>query len=581
LDPLLDTLASETTGQFYDVTGPGFVPVDWTSETAAAELQSTYKSILADALELETPVDPTGIIRGDEKVTQQVIINKNDKIVSFYLSWVTPNSKRLVMAVTTSDGNPVNPGITGVRVHTGKTYQIMTFLPAFLQQPGKVGATPWKIEIVPGDMKKEETEHYQYSVIISSDLKMKVALDETSYETGDRITITAKITEKGKPVTRLEEVFVKVRRPGEGIGNWFARNKVTEEELKQIPSKIGEEKISRILQKSLFLTDIRKVPFPIQGPIRRETITLRLYDDGSHGDPAADDGSYTNQYTVTLKEGTYRFYVTAKGTDQNNVFQREALLQEYVSVKPDANYIFLDVLPISTEESKKRFFKLIITPKDALGNFMGPRYSGLIKVKTSEGGKLIDTLTDQLDGTYTQTLLLSGKISLNDVDITVMVKGVECTYNLARQLQEPLGISFHLGSTIPIGNLNQLYNPGLSLGWNLDYHFTSQVSLVGYLGYNRFNPGLPGIDDTYWWNISANLKYEFNTNPLRPYINGGAGIYIPKNGNVKPGVNFGLGWDFSINANWIVELGGDYHRIFTGGTGTSFFTAHTGLIFRF
>jgi hypothetical protein len=150
----------------------------------------------------------------------------------------------------------------------------------------------------------------------------------------------------------------------------------------------------------------------------------------------------------------------------------------------------------------------------------------------------------------------------------------------SQQSWKPLGISFHLGSSIPTGNLNQLYNPGLSLGWNLDYHFTSQISLVGYLGYNRFNSGLPGIDDTYWWNISANLKYEFNTNPLRPYINGGAGIYLPKNGKVKPGVNFGLGWDFSINANWIVELGGDYHHIFTGGTGTSFFTAHIGLIFR-
>ena len=69
---------------------------------------------------------------------------------------------------------------------------------------------------------------------------------------------------------------------------------------------------------------------------------------------------------------------------------------------------------------------------------------------------------------------------------------------------------------------------------------------VGLLGYNHFNSGSPSVSDTYWWNISANLKYEFTTSPLRPYANGGPGIYIPESGSTEPGFNLGLGLVYSL-----------------------------------
>jgi opacity protein-like surface antigen len=104
---------------------------------------------------------------------------------------------------------------------------------------------------------------------------------------------------------------------------------------------------------------------------------------------------------------------------------------------------------------------------------------------------------------------------------------------------------------------------------------------VGLLGYNHLNSGSPSVSDTYWWNISANLKYEFTTSPLRPYANGGPGIYIPESGSTKPGFNVGLGLDYSLTSDWIIELGADYHHVFTSGSDTQFFVPHVGLIYRF
>jgi hypothetical protein len=147
-------------------------------------------------------------------------------------------------------------------------------------------------------------------------------------------------------------------------------------------------------------------------------------------------------------------------------------------------------------------------------------------------------------------------------------------------------VSLHLGFTIPIGNFNNNYDPGYSIGLDFDYHFTPKFSVVGLLGYNHFNSGsflLSDIllSDTYWWNISANLKYEFTTNPLRAYVNGGPGIYIPKSGSIRPGLNFGLGLDYSLTSNWTIELGGEYHHIFTSGSDIEFIVPHIGVIYRF
>lgn len=142
-------------------------------------------------------------------------------------------------------------------------------------------------------------------------------------------------------------------------------------------------------------------------------------------------------------------------------------------------------------------------------------------------------------------------------------------------------ISVHAGTAIPVGDFDTLYKPGVMLGLDVDYHLSRQVSLVGLLGYNEFKADTAVVSDTYWLNASLNGKFEFTTNPIRPYLNGGLGIYIPESGSSEPGLNLGIGVLRNLTPQYILSLGADYHHIFTSGEDIEFYTAHLGVIFMF
>jgi len=147
-----------------------------------------------------------------------------------------------------------------------------------------------------------------------------------------------------------------------------------------------------------------------------------------------------------------------------------------------------------------------------------------------------------------------------------------------------LRLSLHGGMTFPITDFGSRYNGSYMFAVDMDYHFSPQLSAVALLGFNHFRvkPNyLPDYQDTYWWNLSANLKWELSTNPLRPYVNGGFGLYMPKTGSIRPGFNLGFGLDHTLNPNLVLEAGMDYHHILTPQEDPEFYTTHIGLILRF
>ena len=192
------------------------------------------------------------------------------------------------------------------------------------------------------------------------------------------------------------------------------------------------------------------------------------------------------------------------------------------------------------------------------------------------------TLNDNLDGSY------SGRVEFTEdevdagAELRIMVNG--------RQLKaieppsESLGFkkwsaSFHVGAAIPIGSFADDFDPGVNVLLDLDYHFSPQLSLVGLLGYNAFGSKTAGVDDNYWANFSVNAKYRLFTGALSPYLMGGPGYYIPKEGDSGFGANLGFGIDYDYGNSITLELGGDYHIVF--GEDIQFLHSHAGVIFRF
>jgi hypothetical protein len=143
------------------------------------------------------------------------------------------------------------------------------------------------------------------------------------------------------------------------------------------------------------------------------------------------------------------------------------------------------------------------------------------------------------------------------------------------------GISLHLGGTEPIGDLDTFFDPGLMAGLDIEYALKQKLMLVGLVGYNRFKGDFLWVPDTYLWNVSLNLKYELGAALWRPYINGGAGVYFPEYGSNELGFNLGAGVRRDLAPRWILELGGDHHRISADGDEVEFRVYHLGLVYRF
>jgi hypothetical protein len=411
---------------------PNFNPGAWDPGNA---LQERYKAILVNTLQLESAADPLTVIRGAETHIHDFHISKSDKKVVVYLSWATFQRNRLSLAVKASDRQKVlltNPP-AGVQHLGGDTFQIIAFESQFLKQAGKVGPAPWQIKISQAGPTEGKPEKYQYSVITRSDLKMNIKFDRKSYQTGDAIFLSVSLSEGNQPIRGLQDIGIQITRPQEGLGNWFAKHPIPLSALKQVPQKQGQENLSALHRKAIYLTKNNQISLPQ----RTHPEFVQMVDDQSHGDAKANDGVYTARFSDTRQQGTYVFYVQAAGTTEAGIpFKREKVIEKYVSIKVDPVYSTVAAVRRPDAERDNRAYEIRVTPKDAMGNYLGPGHAGSMRLKASTG-KWIESLHDHLDGTYTQILSVPYDVKPQAVNLKLNIKNTAVTFRLADKLLEP------------------------------------------------------------------------------------------------------------------------------------------------
>ena len=146
---------------------------------------------------------------------------------------------------------------------------------------------------------------------------------------------------------------------------------------------------------------------------------------------------------------------------------------------------------------------------------------------------------------------------------------------------EPRSWRLSLGAAIPTGSFNRHYDTDIALGLDLAYKLKPKLSVVGRLGYHHFSAGSATVSDTHWWNLSGNLHYHAASGTVRPYMGGGGGIYKPKSGSERWGLNATLGIDLRLDQTWSIDIGADYHNVFTSGSSTTFLVPRFGIVGRF
>lgn len=401
-------------------------------------------------------------------------------------------------------------------------------------------------------------------------------IENICHYTGQPIVLSARVTEDGKALTGLTQVYAElVRSPAFAAGNVMAENSPPPgyTSISKFPDPTPQSHYLSGVMEKLGIETLNKIGGP----------RIYLRDDGKNADSMAGDGIYTGVFESTELEGSYTFKFRAKGQNKNGVtFDRNETLSEYVKFAASPDKTKVEVVSSVTDPKEKIVRATIkVMPIDAFGSYLGP-FRGKNIRPWSSSGNFSSKYEDNKDGSYSFTLTYPiGEAPL----ISVSVGDILVADRMKPQISHafPYSFSLHFGLTTPMGNLNNYYDPAFSIGLDFDYHLTPQFSAVGLLRYNRFNAVNPSISNSYWWNISANfnLKYEFTPGNLRPYINCGPGIYLPKSGSGEFGFNVGLGLDYSLTPKWIIELGGDYHHIFSSGNDTKFLISYIGLIYRY
>jgi outer membrane protein W len=141
----------------------------------------------------------------------------------------------------------------------------------------------------------------------------------------------------------------------------------------------------------------------------------------------------------------------------------------------------------------------------------------------------------------------------------------------------------NVGVTVPHGDFSTFADPGFSFNTGLEYMLTSQFSAEGILGFHRFRqfPGFFG-DHTNLYQVSANGKYYFvkESSKVRPFVNGGVGVYVTDFATAHFGGNVGGGVLYEATPHFGIQ--GSYNlHIVSSGSNVHYSTVQGGVRFRF
>jgi hypothetical protein len=145
---------------------------------------------------------------------------------------------------------------------------------------------------------------------------------------------------------------------------------------------------------------------------------LFLYDDGTHNDGDANDGTYSNLYNETDIEGTYIFIADARGIFNNETFTRIG----------DNQYIYVDFLPPKANASGPYVGKAnepIYFDGANSSDRDGSVVSWLWNFGDGTNGTGLNPIHSYLaNGNYNVTLTVYDDDNLNDITSTTVTVGV-------------------------------------------------------------------------------------------------------------------------------------------------------------
>lgn len=258
---------------------------------SAAELRTAYNRIKAEVRNEDVVKTASGIVEQDATVSVAVAIDSSIPWADFSVTW--PGSDLDVVLVA-PDGSEITPTVAdmnpNVRFRTGATYEIYSV----------TGPMPglWTMRIF-GRATRSGGEPYSVHVSGASALLSSLSFDRPEYLPGQQMAIRID----------LEHPLVDAIVGGTaGEGRLPPRQPL-----------VGATVSAEV-----------ETPIGVQ--------SLLLYDDGVHGDNAANDGVYGNVFSQTQALGSYTVTASVIGTSKTNEnFTRQITKATVVSSDSDGD----------------------------------------------------------------------------------------------------------------------------------------------------------------------------------------------------------------------------------------------------
>jgi opacity protein-like surface antigen len=583
---LLNNLSVQTAGASLITTTPGPMEQSFSTQLVNA-LKGSTLSINSRA---------EGVLPAGSNVSapHQAVLDGSVKRAIVVLGWPSGAGRGLdLQFIPPGATNPVAP----VARQDGATWTTQSI---DIPQSGSIG--DWTIRAVrkssaPGVLSAAASTQvsvpYHLSVYaVEGRLDYRLSFAGLKNGTGDSLVVKAEVSFDGKPLSSVAEgIKLTIERPNEGLGNIMHKPIDIPAAMPNATdtSTPYDRKLKQLVEREGLLAKVSPTPLPTQFVMR---------DDGNaaNGDDKAGDGIYAAQLTDTSRPGLYRFKVALDWTDpRTGRIHRIETLEREVKVKPDAA---MSEVSVDTQRGSSDHL-ITITPRDKFRNYLGPGYPALISVQSSAGN--VGTVDDaQVTGNY--VVPLTNVPPGTNPSIKIVVDGVTIRDKTLSGLggstgpftpgggtipadaaDKRWGLSLHAGANFPHAEFNDFFDSGFSFNADLEYRLSNHFSFEALYGYHRF-PTEFFSDHADVHQLSGNVKVFGGSSTVRPFINGGGGIYhlsAGGGGETKGGANLGGGLQFNITPTFAIEGAYNFHTVFTPGPNLKFSTLQGGVRFRF
>lgn len=380
---LLQLLADANAGGFARVTDR---PVD---------LDKFFVDALGGAIDWPTILDPIGSLTAGDTDTVDIGVTEEDGQVRFVLTWDNPAGD-LDLSVVTPDGFEIDAsraaGLAGVEHVDDGAHEILE-----VELPVATGAATehegtWQMRLHNAG---SGTVSYSASAIARSTIQGEAEIvppGDGERDAGEPVDFEVATRDREGAPLGAATVTVFPRVPVVGVGDVLSSAGLTAAEIAAVPADDNGDPHTEIERMIIALRDrwgANPIPLTDGAP-------FAVAGDGA--------GGFAGSFTGTSVPGPYTFTTrTSFRTEDCADSTREQASS--ISVGPSVERT---VTGISLTTDGSGTYLLRLTPRDGVGNYVGPGHGDDIVTVASGTLEPASDLQDQLDGTYEQLFRTTG-----------------------------------------------------------------------------------------------------------------------------------------------------------------------------